>query len=387
MKTRREILRLGLVGTGALIVGNTLSGCRASGGRGAALADAMGRYGKLGPPDANGLRLAPGFTGRVVAITGARPAVDSKYLWHAAPDGGAVFGTPDGGWIYVSNSEVSPNGGVGALRFAPDGRVVDAYRILSGTHLNCAGGPTPWGTWLSCEEHDRGRVHECDPTGARPAVVRPALGVFRHEAAAVDPVGRCVFLTEDQPDGRLYRFVAAGPVEDLDHGHLEAAEVSASGDVRWHKVPDPTASALATRHQVARSTAFNGGEGAWYHAGVLYFTTKGDDRVWALETARNVVRLIYDDDSFEAPPLRGVDNVTVNARTGDVLVAEDLGSMQLVAVPPDGRPRPVVKIVGHDTSEIAGPAFDPSGTRLYFSSQRGSDGRGVTYEVSGPFGG
>ena len=68
-----------------------------------------------------------------------------------------------------------------------DGTVVDAYPICTGTTLNCAGGATPWGTWLTARSIPRGQVWECDPTGHRAAVARPALGTFTHEAVAVDP--------------------------------------------------------------------------------------------------------------------------------------------------------------------------------------------------------
>ena len=75
------------------------------------------------------------------------------------------------------------------MRFDAAGRPRSAYRILDGTTQNCSGGGTPWGTWLSCEEVMGGLVWECDPSGERRALSRPAMGTFKHEAAAVDPRG------------------------------------------------------------------------------------------------------------------------------------------------------------------------------------------------------
>jgi hypothetical protein len=142
---------------------------------------AAGPYGPLQAPDVNGIRLPAGFTAREVARAG-EPVPGTSTRWHRFPDGGATFATRDGGWVYVSNSEVALVGGASALRFAASGDLAGARRILRGTTANCAGGPTPWGTWLSCEEH-RGRVWECDPLGEREAEPRPAMGVFVHEAA------------------------------------------------------------------------------------------------------------------------------------------------------------------------------------------------------------
>ncbi len=372
---RRAFLRAGLASAAVVAVGPRLAGCGPD----------LGPYGELRAADANGIKLPSGFTSRVLARSGST-VPGTAYSWHHNPDGGATFRTTGGGWAYVSNSERNSRlGGASAVRFAADGAVVAASSILSGTTNNCAGGPTPWGRWLSCEEFDGGRVWECDPLGVAPAVVRPALGVFNHEAAAVDPDRGHVYLTEDKTDGRLYRFRPTA-YPDLSAGVLEVATV-VSGLVRWTAVPDPSATLLGpTRQQVPTSTAFNGGEGAWYGGGSLWFTTKGDNRLWELDVVTSELTVLYDATRFSTPVLTGVDNI-VQAANGDLYVCEDGGDMQLVIVRPDGAVWPFLQVTGHAGSELTGPAFDPSGTRLYFSSQRGAAGTatGITYEVRGPF--
>ncbi len=345
--------------------------------------------GPLGAANADGIRLPPGFTGRIVAKSGTPTIPGKPHEWHSAPDGGACFPLADGGFVYVSNSEVPLVGGVSALRFDSAGNAVDAYRILDKTSVNCAGGPTPWDTWLSCEEVEKGRVHECDPKGKLPAIARPALGVFKHEAAAVDPIQHRVYLTEDEPNGCFYRFVPDKLRKDgfanLSSGKLEVAVVGADGKVTWAEVPDPQYTGeTPTRLQVANATKFSGGEGIWWHAGIVYFTTKGTNEVWAYDTNTQTLTVLYDPTKSDGGAiLSGVDNVTVSA-SGDVLVAEDGGDMQVVAILPSGEQKALVQLEGYESSEITGPAFDPSGTRLYFSSQRGPKG-GTTFEVTGPF--
>ena len=378
---RRRILRHGLA-----LLGLALSGAAAPAARGGAVSANRGSA-RLQGPDKNGLLLPPGVTSRIIARSGQEPPGTSGYPWHPAPDGGALFPGADGGWVYVSNSEMHfPDGGVGALRFDAAGTPLAAYPLLQGSDRNCAGGPTPWGTWLSCEEVPAGRVWECDPLGRRPASAHPALGLFRHEAVAVDPDDRRLYLTEDEPDGRLYRFTP-DTYPNLSGGRLEVARVAPppEGLVAWLAVPDPAASSAPTRRQVPDSTAFNGGEGIWYRGGRVYFTTKGDDRVWVYHVAAGALTILYDAARYADPPLTGVDTITASP-TGDLLVAEDGGDMQIVAISPAGALRPLVQIVGHPLSEMTGPALHPSGTRLYFSSQRGATGSpadGVTYELSG----
>lgn len=444
---RRQFIQAGLAVAGTFALGRDFW-------KRAYAAPAMpgpGPYGPVAGPDENGLFLPAGFRSRTIA-TAHQPVLLadgslSSYVWHRAPDGGAVFPQDDGGWIYVSNSEIpiiadefpesTEQGGVGAIRFDKDGRVIAAYSVLSGTNNNCAGGPTPWGTWLSCEENFFGFVYECDPTGSNLPLRLPAMGQFNHEAAAVDPIGKAIYMTEDTGDGAFYRFRPAvwpeGGRPDLKAGVLEVAVVgdnppvrraysndiravleqvpgidsdefpwneimpevleTAPGTVTWLPIHNPLGLPLETRYQVPKAAIFKGGEGCWYDDGMVFFTCKGTDRVWGYDTANSRVDIVYDANEIGADaPLTGVDNITVHPASHDLFVAEDGGNMQLVMITNDRRVAPFMRYpVPH--SEIAGPAFDLSGTRLYFASQakrhrqdeNGNTVYGKIFEVSGPF--
>ncbi|WP_326599193.1 alkaline phosphatase PhoX [Streptomyces sp. NBC_01803] len=377
---RRTVLRAAAIGAGATAFSGSLW-------RQAAAYPALpgtGPYGALRAADANGVMLPSGFTSRVIARTGQTVA-GTGYTWHQAPDGGACFA--DGsGWIYVSNAEVSSSsgGGASAVKFNGSGSVTGAYRILSGTNRNCAGGATPWNTWLSCEEVSGGYVYETDPWGVNASVRRAAMGRFNHEAAAADPVRRVIYLTEDESDGCFYRFVPS-TWGNLSSGTLQVLRES-SGTLSWVNVPDPDGSPAPTRDQVSGAKLFNGGEGCYYRDNICYFTTKGDNRVWAYNASANTIAVIYDD-NVSGAPLTGVDNITA-ASVGDLYVAEDGGNMEICVITPGDVIAPFLRVTGQSGSEITGPAFNPAGNRLYFSSQRGTSGSstgGITYEVTGPF--
>lgn len=388
---RRELLATGAATAGLLALGPNFW-------RAAFAAPATvgpGPYGPLQAADANGLQLPAGFTSRLVA-RGREAVAGTDYVWHTDSDGQATFAEADGGWVLVSNSEIvsTLGGGCSSIRFAPDGAIRGAQRIAS-TNLNCAGGPAPWGSWLTCEEFAGGLVWECDPLGRFPAQSRPAMGTFTHEAVTVDPVGQRLYMTEDKGDGCFYRFTPT-VYPDLRAGRLEVAIVGAGGATTWATVPDPAGIGAPTRQQVAGAATFKGGEGIWCDSGVVYFTTKGDHRLWAYDTTTAVLDTLYDpaqggDSAF----LTGPDNLTVS-RAGDLFVCEDNGAAQfdIVMVTPDRTLSSFLRSSGpiHAGSEFSGVTFSPDGSRMYFSSQRaymmlggGLLRAGAVYEVSGPF--
>ena len=140
---------------------------------------------------------------------------------------------------------------------------------------------------------------------------------------------------------------------------------------------------------------FNRGEGSWYYQGKIFFATTGDDSIWVYSIGDEKIEKFYKGDGALKQP----DNVTVS-KNGLILAAEDSGDMEIVAISQKTKKTfPLLRIIGQEGSEITGPAFDPSGNRLYFSSQRGkikvkkqTRGKiyefvrsGITYEVTGPF--
>jgi secreted PhoX family phosphatase len=448
---RRSFLRGALAGAGAVAFGDVFARSAMAGP--AADADASS-YGPLGAADADGLMYPARFSGRMVARSGT-PVGATTHLWPPFPDGAACFPRPGGapGWILVVNSENPPAadvellpqvqdllGGASAIVFDGAGAVVDAYWVLRGTRSNCAGGVTPWGTWLSCEEYDfsintpgaapshAGRVFECSPTDRGGASARelPSLGRFKHEAATFDALGR-VYLTEDVPDGCFYRFTpaaAANTPPSLLRGELHALRLAGDGTTAsWVGPIDPGARLASTRQQAQAlgATPFSGGEGCFHHDGTVLFTTKGDDRVRALTLGSGAQRrpgglgvggptegqgkpdtheVLYDGGADGAAGvLNGVDNIIVSPHTGHIYVAEDGDNMEVVVIETNeagGRTAaPLVRATGLQhgrtlpsspvptASEITGLALSPDGSRLYFNGQR-SFALGATYEVTAP---
>jgi len=436
---RRDFLKAGLVGAGGLMVGNSIWGRVFA----APANDAPGGVSSYGPlveiDPVLGVWAPAGFMVREIARANS-PVGLTGYVWPVFPDGAHVFPKAGGGWTLVVNSENPPGadvpfleqvqdslGGASAIDFDASGNITGARRILSGTRTNCAGGATPWGTWLSGEEFDEtehvpgsappplaqhpseaGQIWECDPTGQNPAQAWPLLGHFKHEAAAFDDLGR-VYLTEDIGDGCLYRFTPAANANQagsLGAGTLEAMKVTGSS-TSWVTVADPTATNPAqstrTQAQAAGATIFEGGEGCWFHEGVVYVTTKGDDRVWAHDVAAQTIEILYDSPPAGSHVLNGVDNIMASSHTDHIYVAEDGDDMELIVIEERSDlggglfAAPILRLEGRQQglvgepnptplpleSEITGPTITPDGTRLYFSSQR-EFVFGATYELQAP---
>lgn len=316
-----------------------------------------------------------------------------------------------------------------------DVRLVDEFVSLSGTLRNCAGGATPWDTWLTCEEtvagaargftREHGYVYEVDAQ-ARESSATPlrAMGRFVHEAVSVDPASDIVYLTEDMPydpanglaGSGFYRFSPAHRRE-LQRGRLQmlaitgrAQYVTATGQhrglelpVHWVDIEDPDPSDAENN----RSTVFlqgfaRGGavfqrlEGCWYGDRSVYFNaTAGGDagcgQVWRYIPGSERLVLVFE--SPGAHVLNKPDNICVSPQ-GTIVLCEDADDRSvdhyLRVFTRSGQLLDLVRQpASPNTSEFAGACFSPDSDILFFNTQGGTSPtdalRGATYALSGPW--
>ena len=295
-------------------------------------------------------------------------------------------------------------------------KVVREFLSLAGTLRNCAGGPTPWNSWITCEEtidlagkasaKDHGYNFDV-PATAQPRLAEPvplkAMGRFRHEAVAVDPKTGIVYQTEDLEDGLIYRFTPKVPGQLARGGRLQALVIrdSFSSDTRnWKEQFFKPGVKLATRWVAldevespkndlrlrghAKGAArFARGEGMWFGGGAIYFvcTSGGKTKhgqVWKYTPANSQLELFAEPNN---PALIDrADNLTV-APWGDLLLCEDgPGEQFLVGVTPEGGFYKLARnSVG--TSEFAGATFSPDGGTLFVNLQN----RSLTLAITGPW--
>ncbi|MDX6718182.1 MAG: uncharacterized protein QOJ63_436 [Solirubrobacteraceae bacterium] len=457
--SRRSVLTRSAAGVGIALSGS-YSGLFGAGAASASSDVARGKrgpagYGPLVDDPAGLLSLPAGFGYKIVAESG-RTRLDSGEPSPSDPDGTASFVRHGGnGSVLVVNHEISGSepapvphipgfvydtaakGGTTNIEVDKDGTRLGQYVSLAGTHNNCAGGRSPWRTWLTCEEAEslsgqikpHGYVFEVDPydqdANRDPEPIK-ALGRYAHEALVIDPDTGTIYLTEDagNPNGLLYRWTPPGSALPLgngvlrtlpaDAGALEALRATtlagahvpdlsgatapgATYRAAWTTVPDRDARTLSTRKQLPNSAVTRSRklEGMWWNDGGAYFVCsfarfgdgsvgQHDGQIWFLDALAQTIelklRFAYTPADQDGDP-DGPDNITVSAYGGLILAEDGDGKNHLVGSTDSGETFFFARNDDAGDSEFTGPNFSNNKKILFANIQS----PGWVFAIQGPF--
>jgi secreted PhoX family phosphatase len=457
ISNRREFLRTSATLTGVAVMAPSLQGliaCAANNAVGITrmrrpeqAARGAGGYGLLRAAG-DELELPAGFNYSVLSYNG-KPMSDG----HPTPgafDGMAAFALPNGNVRLIRNHEnrdpaatarvkgdVSraydsrAGGGTTSLevRVATDGSatLVRDFVSLGGTIVNCAGGPTPWGSWLTCEESTAGpgsgwaqehgyifEVPSAAETQIQPIPLK-AMGRFIHEAVAVDPGTGVVYETEDRQTAGFYRFIpnrrgqlsAGGALQMLaidgrpNYDTATGQQMGETLPARWVDIDDPDPATASTDSAAVYKQGFAKGgarfsrlEGCWWgDRGVYFHATNGGNaavgQVWFYRPdgrQRGSLTLVFESPSVEM--LEYPDNITVSPRGGIVLCEDGSGVQFIRGLTREGRIFDFARNLLNAT-EFAGACFSPSGSTLFLnimgSTSDAGPAKGVTVAIHGPW--
>lgn len=413
-------------------------------------------FGPLSKDPEGILDLPEGFRYSVLARAGDKMS-DLLHVPEKA-DGMGAFAGPDGSVILVCNHEIDPGQGPkhqttdvlslsenkvydrgrgkrpaigGTTTLTVDKshhRVIRHHMSLTGTIHNCAGGTTPWGSWISCEESvatagntlekNHGYCFEVPATakGLVDPLPLTAMGRFNHEAIAYHEPSGVIYLTEDRHDGLIYRFLPKTPGKLLEGGRLQALAIRGqtssvdtrnwSNDVfpigepqavRWVDLENIQAPADDLRMRGAAeqgATIFARGEGIFYGNDAIYWacTNGGSKKVGQIfryvpspqegrpeeESQPGKLELFVEPNDKKL--MKNADNLCTSP-WGDLIICEDSkSSNRLVGITPAGKLYTFAQ-VGSGNSEFAGSIFSPDGRTLFVNIQN----KGLTLSISGPW--